>query len=175
MLWSSPGNWSFFAAPVPADNVLFDNVNVAVASGVVDNIVDANFTIANLAYRTPSTLGFHTTQINPGLSLNIAANSVTPSIFVGTGASFTGAINIYDRFVGGGTLTVTNNLGAINASQGGDNNDHFATLDLSGLTNFSASVSQILVGCIGDNTASGVRPMASCAWPTSVIYRRPRV
>jgi len=43
--------------------------------------------------------------------------------------------SVYHRVTGGGTLTVTNPTGAINVVQGGDNNDHFATLDLSGLTN----------------------------------------
>jgi hypothetical protein len=146
--------------PGAGDNVLFDNVQAAVAAGVVDNIVDANFAVNGLSYQTLSTKGFHTTWLNPGLSLNLNGAG-SPGLFVGTGTSnsFGAAVNVYSRFVGPGTLTVTNPTGTINVSQGGDNFDHYATLDLSGLTNFSASVSQIYVGCIAVVADSGLRPM----------------
>lgn len=157
--WSIPGNWSFGTAPTAADTVVFDNTTTPFApAGVVDNIVDANFTIYALNYQTVSTNGYHTTFINPGVSLNI--NGTTANAFwVQFPGSVSGTLSVYDRFIGPGTLTVTNTTGAINASQGGGNNDHYATLDLSGLTNFSASVGQIFVGCIGDTTTYGLRPM----------------
>ena len=137
--WSDAGNWSFGASPSTFDIVLFDNVTPASPANVIDNIVDNNFTISALTYQTVSTNGFHTTWLNSGVSLNVNGTDGN-AISVGSGGILAGAVSVYDRFAGPGTLTITNLSGAINASQGGDNNDHFATLDLSGLTNFSASV-----------------------------------
>ncbi len=156
--WSDAGNWSFAASPSTFDIVLFDNVTPASPANVIDNIVDNNFTISALTYQTVSTNGFHTTWLNSGVSLNVNGTDGN-AISVGSGGILAGAVSVYDRFAGPGTLTITNLTGAINASQGGDNNDHFATLDLSGLTNFSASVGQILVGCIPDISILGTRPM----------------
>src|SRR5207302_10373543 len=69
-----------------------------------------------------------------------------------------GTATFYWRVTGPGTLTVTNPSGVINVSEGGANSDHFATLDLSGLTNFAANIGQIWIGCIS-NIVVGVRPM----------------
>ena len=157
--WTDVGNWSFGAIPTASDAVLFDFFNPAVPAGVVDNIVDNNFTIGSMAYQTLSTNGFHTTLINPGLSLNINGSGGN-AILVSTAISnITGTVGVYYRVTGGGALTVTNTTGAIFAAQGGDGNDHIATLDLSGLTNFAASVSNIYVGCIPNVSIYGLRPM----------------
>ncbi|HWH69249.1 MAG TPA: hypothetical protein VNT26_07675, partial [Candidatus Sulfotelmatobacter sp.] len=155
--WSNPANWSFWAVPTAADTVWFDNVTPGVANGVVDNIVDAPFTISALQYATASTNGYHTTWINPGMSLKING-TLTDPIYVGTGVP-QNSESIYSRFAGPGSLSVTNTTGAINVVQGGANADHYATLDLSGLTNFSASLGQILVGCITNTGVQGLRPM----------------
>src|SRR4051812_23673280 len=153
--WSTPGNWSFGLAPTTSDTVLFDNFTPAAGNGVIDNIVDSNFTISALNYQTVSTNGFHTTQIPGGTSLNINGSGGN-AVFVQIGTALN-TESLTSRFVGPGTLTVTNVTGAINAVQYGANNDHRATLDLSGLTNFSASVGQLLVGSIqGTTTAPAV-------------------
>jgi hypothetical protein len=156
--WSTPGNWSLATAPVAADTVVFDNTTTPFApAGVVDNIVDANFTIAALQYGTVSTNGYHASFINPGLSLNVNGVGGNP-IFVGRPDSLSGA-TVYERFLGPGTLTATNTTGAIQIVQPGANNDHAATLDLSGLTNFSANVDQLLVGAMTFVTSGINRPM----------------
>src|SRR5690242_6585147 len=55
--WSDPGNWSFGIVPNAGD-VLFDNTPPAAAAGVIDNIVDLDFTINSFGYQTVSTNGF---------------------------------------------------------------------------------------------------------------------
>ena len=115
--WSTPGNWSLNVAPVIGDTVVFDNTSPA-PSAVVDNIVDGNFTIANLRYQTQGSVGYHTTLINPGLSLNINGTGGN-ALYVGTGTHLGAADTVYWRVLGGGTLTVTNTTGAIYVVQGG--------------------------------------------------------
>lgn len=162
--WSTPGNWSFGYAPLTTDPVLFDNFVPGVANAVVDNIVDADFTIYGLNYQTATTNNYHTTLIYPGLSLNINGSGALLSspVFVGTGSDPGANLNVYYRVVGGGTLTVTNAAGAIRVVQTRANNaDHRATLDLSGLTNFTASVGQILVGSSDATATIGDRPMGT--------------
>lgn len=160
-LWSSPGNWSWGIVPSAEYSILFDNNPPAAAAGVVDNTLDASFTVDGLAYGTLSSVGYHTTLIGPGRSLQIGDyyGDGGDAIYVGTGATLTGAVRPLYAVVGAGTLSLSTPLGPITVVQGGDNNDHYAALNLTGLTNFSANVSQILVGCITNTTAQGLRPM----------------
>ena len=151
--WSTPGNWSFNAIPTAFDQVVFDNVNPGTNAALVDNILFADFVINSLTYGTVSTNGFHTTLIPSGQTLSIDGAGGN-AIFVGTGAGL-GSESVYSRFVGGGRLTVTNTTGAINVIQSGSaDNDHRATLDLSGLTNFTADVSQIMIASSPNNASS---------------------
>src|SRR5437867_8311841 len=108
--WSTGGNWSFSTPPGSGDDVLFDNVVPGAAAAVVDNIVDADFTIAGLDYQTATTNNFHTTLINAGLSLNVngAAALQGNPVFIGNGVDPLADFNLYYRIVGACTFTVTN-------------------------------------------------------------------
>ena len=144
--WSDTGNWQFGVVPDSTMSVLFDYGSIwpGVANGVVDNIVDQDFTIGGFRYQTVSTNVYHTTLIDAPQSLNITGSG-GDAIYVGTGLSQGSGQNVYSRIVGSGTLTVTNTSGAIRVMQFGANNDHLATLDLSGLSNFVADVGQVLI------------------------------
>src|ERR1051325_1472128 len=156
--WSDGANWDTATPPGASDTVIFGSSGVTNVAGAVNNTVDANYTFLSLTYPTLGSVGSHTSFINPGASANVSGSGGT-SVFVGTGASLGSGDTITYRLVGPGTLTVTNPTGVINSSQGGANSDHFATLDLTGLTNFSCVVSQIFVGCIADTATYGLRPM----------------
>lgn len=157
--WSSLGNWSGGAIPTAGDTVLFDNVFLGFPAATVDNIVDTAFTINSLSYQTTSTNGFHTTLIPGGRSLVIEGSGGN-AIFVGTGVQQNNE-SVYYRIVGSGSLAVTNPTGTITAVQPGANVDHRATLDLSGLTNFSANLDQMLVGAMTFVTTGINRPMGA--------------
>ena len=139
--WSDAVNWDTIAVPGAADAVIFNNTGVVSVQGQVNNLVDAAYTVLSYTNLAVGSAGFHTTYIGSGASLNInsAGNA---ALFVGTGASMaTDSIN--SRFAGPGTLTVTNATGIIGVTQWGTATTHPVTLDLSGLTNFSANVSQV--------------------------------
>jgi fibronectin-binding autotransporter adhesin len=166
--WSTAGNWSFNAIPTSSDTVAFDNVVAGTTSALVDNIVDTDFTITGLTYGTASTNGFHTTSIPSGRILDINGAGGN-AIFVGTGIALNNE-SVYSRFVGGGKMNITNTTGAITVVQGGANNDHRATLDLSGLTNFSAEVDQVLVGAL-DSGGGVLRPMGGMLLAETNVIR----
>src|SRR5512139_4268076 len=52
--WTTPGNWIYGSIPDSYQTVQFDNdpTHPVVAAGVVDNIVDAPFTISAFQYTT---------------------------------------------------------------------------------------------------------------------------
>lgn len=156
--WSNGGNWSFAAPPGPSDIVTFDHTYPGFLAATVDNIVNNDFTINSLNYANASTNGFHTTLIPAGRALRIDGAGGS-AIFVGTGVQQNNE-SIYYRIVGAGSLSVTNPTGNITAVQPGANVDHRATLDMSGLTNFAASLDQLLVGAM--TFVSGInRPMGA--------------
>ena len=159
--WNNAANWSSGLEPQTYDTVLFGNTPPppGVATGVIDNALDKSYTITAFQYQTASTNGggYHTTLIPAGLSLDINGSGGYP-ISVGTGIQQNNE-SIYSRLVGGGTLTITNTTGAIYVVQTGANADHYATLDLSGLTNFASTVDQVLVGAFTFVASGPNRPM----------------
>src|SRR5690606_27562690 len=84
--WLDGSNWDIFAPPGPSDPVIFDSFGVTNVAGAVNNTVDGLFTISSLTYQAVGSIGFHTTFINPGASLNIVGDGGN-ALFVGTGTS----------------------------------------------------------------------------------------
>src|SRR6185436_16541066 len=112
--WSTGGNWDTTLAPGALDPVRFGTSGVTNAVGAVNNIVDTTVQVTNLFYQTLGTAGFHTTFINPGVSLNIVGTGTGTSygtnaaLFVGTATQLPATTDSSTyRIVGPGTLTVT--------------------------------------------------------------------
>ncbi|HWW02064.1 MAG TPA: autotransporter-associated beta strand repeat-containing protein [Candidatus Acidoferrum sp.] len=154
-LWSTPANWGYFVSPTFYDIVSFDQYGCVPVAGQVNNIVDAPFTISGLAYSTSVTNGYVTTQINPGLTLSLAPQSLSlPAIGVGEWALYgfpaAGGANdqVYATIVGtNATLSVNAPGSLIRIEQpDGTSGSHWATLDMSRLSTFSATVSGIFLG-----------------------------
>ena len=75
-LWSEPNNWDTLLAPTASDVVTFTNRGSTNVLGAVNNIVSANTTITNLTYLSKVSFialvtNYHTTLINPGVTLTI--------------------------------------------------------------------------------------------------------
>jgi hypothetical protein len=133
--WSSPYNWGTFIAPQPTDNILFDVYGFASAQGAVNNVVDTPFTISTLNYSLLTASGYHTTQINPGVTLSVAPQPGAPyAIAVGewvpSGAPVAGAANdaLYYTILGtNGTLSVNGTASSIRIEQpDGTSGSHWA-------------------------------------------------
>ena len=150
MNWSSALNWSPATVPGAATNVLFTN-NVgafgpATTIGTVDNIVDGGFgsPIASLQFANTNTSGgsgyYHATQIGAGQSLTVLGN-----VRVGFDADVPTS-QIYSMFTGAGTLVLSNATAGLNVSQGDNGNACQATLNLTNLNNFNATLGGITVG-----------------------------
>ncbi|HWX21540.1 MAG TPA: autotransporter-associated beta strand repeat-containing protein [Candidatus Binatia bacterium] len=186
--WSDPSNWSSGLVPVPSDNLLFDNIygSAVPTQGLVNNIANSSLTVSRLGFDTLTTSGYYTTQINPGMTLSIVPQ--TPganAIAVGTWAAsdtpafgVTSNDQVYVTILGGGALVVNGPSTSIRIEQanaGTGNGANRATLDLSGLNTFTATVSNVLVGADGAlNRDVGVLLLAQTntittgAWGTNV-------
>jgi autotransporter-associated beta strand protein len=147
--WSIAGNWSPAETPESLDNVKFYDIG-AIGVGVsnINNAVDVNFggTIASLQFA--NTNGNHTTFIAPGSTLTISGS---PGFTVGTETDNGSAQTVFTTVTGpAGNLVVDNPSADLIVRQGSaTSSSQRATLDLSGLGNFSADLDQILVGVIG--------------------------
>ena len=146
--WLNVGNWSPSGAPGASNDVQFSDLGVVGSAGVVDNTVDAAFSLGSLTYG--QTNNYHTTLISPGLTLTVtganglvAGTGTDPGDFQVTTTTITGS---------GGALVVSNasakvNIGQAHTTGGNLLSSSKATLDLSGLDSFTASVSRLAVGC----------------------------
>lgn len=105
--WGTLANWVSNALPTDLDTALFTNAD-AVATGTVNNVVDANYTVGSLIYRslsaTPST--GHGTLISDGVKLTATnltvgrVNSVQSSVAEISGAG--------ELLITGGNVNVGN-------------------------------------------------------------------
>ena len=70
-LWSDANNWSLLQLPAAGDDVIFTNtIGCTNVQGAVNNVLDNNWTNNSLRYEA-LTNNYHTTLINPGLTLTV--------------------------------------------------------------------------------------------------------
>ena len=156
--WSGP-NWTG-GTPGPTNDIRFFDPAALSPAGAVNNIVDANLTVASLQYGNSNS--FHTTLINPGVTLTVSNGVAGNVLLAGTGTDNGGTQPLVATVAGtGGTLAVvgTNTGSAFNVRQGSTTSGtHRATLDLSGLDTLTLAVGRLLVGGDGTGTAAVNRP-----------------
>jgi autotransporter-associated beta strand protein len=162
--WSDRLNWQLPGEPVAGDNVIFNNNAISIngsavstpgggiaslISAYLDNIVDANFSIASLTYTNAGGL-FHNTFINSDSKLTITNYLIvggfdTGSTLTQVGVSISGT---------NATLDVENTNGTVQVWLGsGSAILPAAMLDLSALDTFTANISQLGVGACTTNNA----------------------
>lgn len=147
--WSATANWSGGSVPALLNSVVFsNNTTAATSAGAVDNIVDSGFsgTIASLTFINTNTSGaagyYHTTQIGAGQTLTVLG-----SLIVGDLQDLGGTCQLNASFTGAGTLIVNNSTANVDVSQGsGTSGTQGATLNLTNLNTFNATVGGITVG-----------------------------
>jgi autotransporter-associated beta strand protein len=157
--WSTPGNWLPAQTPEFLDDVKFVDAGIAGGTGIVNNSVDIIFSgrIASLQYA--NTNGAHTTLLATGATLDVSG---TKGLVVGTETDNGGAQALNTVVTGSGAVTIENSSANVIVRQGSVTaGSQRATLNLSGLDTFTASVNQVLVGTIGPiNRATGTLLLA---------------
>jgi len=172
--WSTPLNWTNLTAggygpPGISNDVIFNNS----AAGLT-NFVDVTTTVNSLWYAlNPPSGGVrnHTTVLESGVTLNITGTNIISggsfvtagySLLVGTNISATaGGSSVSATITGaGGTVNIVRPDGVVAVAEYNTTGNHplpatstRAVLDLSGLDTFSASVSQLLIGCMANGSA----------------------
>ncbi len=144
--WSDANNWSG-GTPATASSIFFFDTGSNPAQGAINNIVSGNATVLFLEYG--NTNGFHTTQINAGVKLIVSNTAAANLIYAGTGTDLGLSQTSYSTIEGAGTFTVvgSNTNSAFIVQQGSaTSGTHRATLDLSGLANFSLTAGRLAVG-----------------------------
>jgi hypothetical protein len=134
--WSVATNWSSGLVTGPGDHVKFED------AGVRTNIVNTSVTIDSLTYARFLSGTNQTTVIPAGNTLSVVGTGGFSANVEGQpGSNKTTTINIS----GGGSLIVSNESAnfAVNALNGGNAG---TTLDMSGLSNFTATVSRFGIG-----------------------------
>ena len=153
--WSDANNWSG-GVPGAANSIIFDDAGAVGTVSNINNIVDVSTNILTLKYGTTNG-GFHTTLINPGVTLTVSNNAVANLVWVGTAAD--NGADIVDATmtgVGGHLVVISTNVGSVFVVQQGTGSSattHKAILDLSGLDTFNLTAGRLLPG---GNPASGI-------------------
>lgn len=161
--WSVGANWNPAGPPVSSSDVIFSND--AAGSTTTDDILSA--TIDSATYSQANGLQ-QTTIIPSGQTLTIASGVAAGSseLYVGSISASTTASTQVPARIAGSDLTSALKLtgsGDIWVSQGNSTaGSHMATLDLSGLGTFDASVGRLLIGTAvnGINRPSGTLLLA---------------
>jgi autotransporter-associated beta strand protein len=160
--WSTSGYWSPAGPPEAFDDVkFFDRGAGGVAVSNINNSVDASFggTVASVQYG--NTNGNHTTLIASGETLTLAGAN---GLLAGTETDNGTAQAVFATVTGpAGALVMNNPAANLVVRQGTANSggSQRATLDLSGVGTFNATLSQVLVGFAGPvNRASGTLYLA---------------
>jgi hypothetical protein len=172
--WSDGANWLLPPVPGVLDSAYFNNTGMSFSPGAgsVDNIVDANITVAGLTFA--ETNGYHNTVINPGVTLTVSNPAVVIPLLSGTQTDAGAAAQNYNTISGDGSLVInaTNQGSAIVVQQCSANSgtpQHLSTLDLSALGRFNATVGRLLVGVQGFTNTVGQVALPNITRPSSLL------
>jgi autotransporter-associated beta strand protein len=154
-LWATPTDWSLSVIPGAGDTAAFFNGAAALFPSPANNTVSAGLPIAALVYGQSNSL-FHTTKINPGVTLTIASTNTGAMLLDGTIGDAGSAYQFTNTITGaGGTLLINATNGNISIRQPTATagvTTHMAVLDLSGLDTLNATISRLLVA--GDSAGN---------------------
>src|SRR5262249_6752795 len=123
------------------------------------NNVDASMTLSSLWYAGGQAAAsgsiFTTTQIPTGGTLTISNTGTGNTVLVGTEQTADNTVLTSAPITGAGTLAVNNSQGVFTVRQGAAaNGTQKATLDMSGLANFTATLNEFQVG-VGSSSVGG--------------------
>jgi len=156
LFWSTAGNWSPSGPPGVSDDARFNDTGAALDAVTINNIISVNRVVQSLTFG--QTNGFHNTLINPGVTLTVANNAAANLLVVGTETGVSASQQETATISGPGGKLVVNSASSGSAlvirEAYTSSGTHRATLDMSGLDTFEATVGRVLVAVQG----SIVRP-----------------
>jgi len=145
ILWSTPANWLPAVSPGSLDAAVFNDVGIVADNTTIDNSLTGNLTLQSLSFQNTS--GFHNTLLSAGSTLTIANSGAGIVLGVGTETSPAAAQTESATISGSASLAVNASLGDIVVRQGsGASGSSKATLDLSQMNSFDATVAHVWVG-----------------------------
>ena len=154
--WSVGGNWNPTVAPGVADDVQFGDVGTGATS-----MMDVSRTIDSLTYNQDNSAA-HTTVINPSQTLTIQRTTGGSVLGVGSTSAATTSTSVVPVVIqgAGGALVINAPTNDMVVRQGNTTaGAHSATLDMSGLDTFNATIGHLLVGqALSTEPASVNRP-----------------
>ncbi len=154
--WSALLNWTNMTAggygpPGASNDVVFNNAGAAASSNLVTSAVDTDLTIDSLLFT--NTTGYQTVLIPGGNTLTITGSvpgyQNTPPISVGLDANAASPYVVRAAITGPeGTLAINNSNGTLQVRAGANaaSDGSLASLDLSGLGTFTASLNHLQLG-----------------------------
>src|SRR6266545_3252221 len=154
--WSTAANWIGGVVPASADDVKFYDDGADATVSNVNNVVNGAFAGSVLSLQYGNTNNFHTTLIESGKTLTVLGN-----LSVATDTDNGSAQSVFATITGPGAKLVLSNTAAnLIVRQGSANSGSSlrATLDLSGVDTFSATIGRMLIGSETANPAGGPRP-----------------
>jgi autotransporter-associated beta strand protein len=158
LFWSDANNWNPLTPPGPSDTASFFNPGSTNNVGVVNNIVSSDTTVTNLNYEAvvsliSSVTNYHTTLINPGVTLSVQGGAMHVGDVTDVNNS---DAQYYYTVTGAGGSLVIGNTNAPSEAQGlqvtavqRNTQNHIGSLDLSGLDNFTLAGGYFWVGING--------------------------
>ena len=172
-LWSDTSNWAP-TQPLTFDNqAIFGDAGATNVLGAVNNVVDADHVLTNLAYSAlfngpTAAFNFDTTLLNPGVTLTVRSSNST-FMYVGTGVDNGAAATNYMTILGSGRLVLgdpaspsTYSNGFLQVKQASaTSGNHRAVLDMSGLDTFTFAAGKFLVAANGTFGGAGDRVQGS--------------
>ncbi len=136
--WARGLNWDVGQPPGTAAVATFGNTGATNVIGAVNNIVEANRTVARLRYQNTGT-SYHTTEIPTGTTLTVDGGG--SYVLAGSTVNATTWANM----TGGGALVVSNAAATVEITCA-NTFYKYATLDLSALNAFTANVNNLHLG-----------------------------
>jgi hypothetical protein len=172
MNWSNAANWELPGVPGVNDLPFFDNIgSVGPGASAVDNIVDSSLTVAGLSYA--ETNSYHNTLINPGVTLAIFNTNAGFPLLAGTQTAAGATAFDSNTISGAGATLVVNNTNVGSALAviqcGNTAATALATLDLSGLDTFRATVGRLLIGIQGFTNTTGQPPLVDFQYAAGTL------
>ncbi len=165
--WSSLTNWSTGISPA-GTIVIFNETGIAANSTTVSSIVDGTYAISGLSFsHTTGSNFYHRLQLAGELTLSSALTS--GDVFSVLSNQTTGNHSV--SFTGGGSLVINasgQNFLVQNTNTGGSNT---MNVDLSGLSNFTATVKEFNMGYGSNMTKANFTLAANTNTLTATIMR----